>query len=279
MLDTELDKDAAAVLGIMQGWQWSYYDPDGGYHHRTKELSLVANLLAMDGISRPHVALLTLLSKGELSALADFRWQKYEGGHHYYLEGTSETLKPKRWLTLSNLIDDERRTIQEGNFLLDHVKLTKIGQGECYPYSWEVGNNSFSTSLCPPDTPAHSASYYEEWFSAWNIEVWPVQQPWEGVEIDSTPQPAAIPKSAGGAPRKWNWDGALLHLAALAHHTPDGLFRSDGTDPNQSDIARHLETWFVATTGSSPENSQLRDYGKRFVTELNALKLKAANNS
>lgn len=85
-------------------------------------------------------------------------------------------------------------------------------------------------------------------------------------------------KGKGGAPRKWDWDGALLHLAALAHHAPDGLFRDNGTDPNQSDIARHLEAWFVDTTGNSPENSQLRDYGKRFVTELNALKLKDANN-
>lgn len=83
---------------------------------------------------------------------------------------------------------------------------------------------------------------------------------------------------AGGAPRKWDWDTALLHLAAIAHGSPDGLFRDDGRDPNQSDIARHLRAWFVDTYGDAPESSQLRDYGKRFVTELNAVKLAAANN-
>lgn len=83
---------------------------------------------------------------------------------------------------------------------------------------------------------------------------------------------------AGGAPRKWDWDGALLHLAVLAHHSPNGLFRDNGGDPNQSDIARHLRAWFVDSCDDAPESSQLRDYGKRFVTELNAMKLRGANN-
>lgn len=90
-----------------------------------------------------------------------------------------------------------------------------------------------------------------------------------------TSKPAA---NLGGAPRKWDWDGALLHLAALAHAGPDGLFRDDGKDPNQSDIARLLRAWFIDTRNEAPESSQLRDYGKRFITELNAIKLQAANN-
>jgi hypothetical protein len=84
--------------------------------------------------------------------------------------------------------------------------------------------------------------------------------------------------NGGGAPRKWDWDGALIHLAALAHGSPDGLYRDDCSDPNQSDIARHLRAWFIDAVGDAPESSQLRDYGKRFVTELNAVKLAAANN-
>lgn len=106
-----------------------------------------------------------------------------------------------------------------------------------------------------------------------------------GVKFDRAGLPALdrqIAKpiaTAGGAPRKWDWDGALIHLAALAHGSRDGLFRDDGGDPNQSDIARHLRAWFVDARDDAPENSQLRDYGRRFVTELNAVKLQAANNS
>ena len=91
-----------------------------------------------------------------------------------------------------------------------------------------------------------------------------------------TPKPAS---KAGGAPRKWDWDGALIYLAALAHQSPDGLLRHNGNDPNQSDIARYLRSWFVDTVDDAPENSQLREYGKRFVAELTAMKLRAANNS
>lgn len=92
-------------------------------------------------------------------------------------------------------------------------------------------------------------------------------------------RPASRPMSKpGGAPRRWDWDGALLHLAAHAHGSSDGLFRDDGKDPNQSDIARHLRSWFIDTQNDAPENSQLRDYGKRFIAELNAVKLQAANN-
>jgi len=105
-----------------------------------------------------------------------------------------------------------------------------------------------------------------------------------GVKFDRLALPALdLPdaktsRNAGGAPRKWDWDGALLHLAALAHGSPNGLFRDDGRDPNQSDIARHLKAWFIDSVDNAPETSQLRDYGKRFLTELNAVKLKAANN-
>lgn len=98
-----------------------------------------------------------------------------------------------------------------------------------------------------------------------------------GLPALDLPHPKPVQK-AGGAPRKWDWDGAVLHLAALAHESPDGLLREDGCNPNQSDIARHLRAWFIDTCDNAPEDSQLRDYGKRFVAELNAVKLQAANN-
>lgn len=81
-----------------------------------------------------------------------------------------------------------------------------------------------------------------------------------------------------GAPRKWDWDGALAYLAALSHCTADGLHRPDGNDPTQSDIAEHMEAWFIGSTGQSPATSLLREHAKRVVQEINALKLQTANN-
>lgn len=105
-----------------------------------------------------------------------------------------------------------------------------------------------------------------------------------GVKFDRARLPAVEALKAkpntnpGGSPRKWDWDGALLHLAALAHESPDGLLRNDGKDPNQSDIARFLRAWFIDCEDEAPENSQLRSYGKRFLAELNAIRLRTANN-
>ncbi len=101
----------------------------------------------------------------------------------------------------------------------------------------------------------------------------------EPVGIGNSEQQVVVPTSRRGAPRKWDWDGALLHLAALAHYSGDALLRDDGDDPNQSDIARHLQDWFIGMKGDTPEPSQLRGYGRRFVAELNALKLQGADKS
>lgn len=85
-------------------------------------------------------------------------------------------------------------------------------------------------------------------------------------------------KAKAGAPRKWDWDGALLDLAARAHCSPDGLYRADGEQPNQSDIANRLERWFLDQRGEAPESSQLRKYGQRFDEQRNAILAHTANN-
>ena len=170
------------------------------------------------------------------------------------------------------------RAISEDDWPDRKTVLEKLEMADCDVYDWEPGQNRFSTAICPPGVSTWDQAYFEEGFSAWDIHIWPKFVNEDIPELEPEPAIPKADKGKGGAPRKWDWDGALLHLAALAHHGTNGLFREDGGDPNQSDIARHLQAWFVDTFRDSPENSQLRDYGKRFVTELNALKLKAAKN-
>ncbi len=272
------DRSASATvaLDIMRQWQWQRGDPDGNFWPVSVELSLAINRLAMEGIQRPQDTILSLLCRGDLLASGDYQWQKYQWGNEFQLEDSGGEIKQKQWRDLADLINWERQELKSGAFLLDQAELVKLGHEPCYPYQWEFPYNRFSTSLCPPDTPVLDPTYLEEWYSAWNIEVSPA---WNDQDsLDSDPEPVVPASNRGGAPRKWDWDGALLHLAALAHHGENGLFREDGSDPNQSDIARHLQAWFIDTCHNSPENSQLREYGKRFVTELNALKLRHAKN-
>lgn len=227
----ERHPSATAALEMMREWDWLGGDPDGNVWPVSLELSLVINRLAMEGIPRPQDAVISLLCQGDLFARGDYQWRKYQGGNHFQLEGTNAPIKPKQWQVLANLIEWERQELKSkwGGSPLDRVELAKLGMEGCYPYDWEFIYNRFSTALCPPDTPFHDPTYLEEWYSAWEIEVLPAQVDGAGLESDA--EPVATAPNKGGAPRKWDWDGALLHLAALAHHGANGLFREDGSDP------------------------------------------------
>lgn len=81
-------------------------------------------------------------------------------------------------------------------------------------------------------------------------------------ETDSKQQaPTPRPK---GRPPKWDWEGAMAHIASLAN-APDGLPTDAGA---QAQIARLITDWFVQETSQAPAESEVR---KRAATILGAL--------
>ena len=74
-----------------------------------------------------------------------------------------------------------------------------------------------------------------------------------------------------GRRAKWPWEQALSFLAAHAHLNPDGLLLPDGEDPNQSDIAKVLQQWFLARYDDSPSDAELRKRGKLVLDEIKNL--------
>ncbi|HVR90239.1 MAG TPA: hypothetical protein VHG29_03975 [Novosphingobium sp.] len=164
-------ENAQAALRIMRKWQWLQYDPDGRPVRPSLGLNLVVSRLAMAGQKRPHSAVLTLLCKGELLATGDYRWRKYEWGNLFYLEGTNADLDQAQWQKLADAIADEQRQFSDNEWPSPHVNLEKLELEKCDVYNWEFGDNRFSTALCPPDTISFDPSYFEESFSAWDIEV------------------------------------------------------------------------------------------------------------
>lgn len=279
------DSMAEAAIICMRNWEWRVFDHDTmDYWDRPIEISWAVNKLAMEGIYQPHNAVLRLLKEGRLLAKADFVWRKYEAGHHYQFEGQFADISQTRWQQLSDALADEWQRLEN----LDSYTpvLEKLGLGECDACRWDALAGRFSLASCPSETSTWQSGYFEEWLSVWDIRLLLPESECEQ-ELDLRPEPepvallassAASSKGRGGAPRKWEWDGALLHLAALAHSHPDGLHPPDGAELNASDIARHLRDWFIERTGSEPVDSQLREYGARFLDALDAIKLKAANN-
>jgi hypothetical protein len=71
-------------------------------------------------------------------------------------------------------------------------------------------------------------------------------------------------KSAGGRPRKYDWEGALIHLIAIAN-APDGLPDGPGS---QAAIGRLMLQWFQENAGEEPAESEVKKYARRVVEAL-----------
>jgi hypothetical protein len=75
----------------------------------------------------------------------------------------------------------------------------------------------------------------------------------------------------GGRPPKWDWEGAMAHLVALANGR-DGLHpEKDGEELTSSYIGDLLANWFVAKTGEHPSDSELRKRGSQILVAMEAL--------
>jgi hypothetical protein len=67
-----------------------------------------------------------------------------------------------------------------------------------------------------------------------------------------------------GRPKKWDWEGALANVIAVAQ-TPDGLPTGQGA---QARIEEMIADWFIAETGNSPAESQIRQRAAAIIQTL-----------
>jgi hypothetical protein len=74
------------------------------------------------------------------------------------------------------------------------------------------------------------------------------------IRFDEASTPATKSRGGPGRARKWDWDGALAYIAAVANK-PDGLPEGHGA---QAAVERMIAEWFVARTDGSPPESEIR---------------------
>lgn len=67
-----------------------------------------------------------------------------------------------------------------------------------------------------------------------------------------------------GRPPKWDWEGALAHVASLAQH-PDGLPTGPGA---QARIEEMMTEWFIAEADNAPSPSQIRTRAAKIMIML-----------
>jgi hypothetical protein len=255
---------ATAALVIMSYWEWRRCDPDGVPFHPGKDLSWVVNRLALEGLDKPEEAVLALLCRGELIARGDYRWQKYQRGNFYKLEGSNEILKPLRWEQLADIIADDSFELAGKGWPISNVDLKMLGWMECPVYEWEFGENRFCTAICPPDTETYAPTYVEEWYSAWDIEVWPNDL--EPIIWDDDPEPDAVQSAPntnkGGRPPAADWEAAALEIAGR-------YYRGDFKPQTIADVARELASW-LGEQDLHPSDSIVRVHAKRIFDAFQA---------
>lgn len=188
---------------------------EGDIYLRFKPLSEVISRLGFEGHPRPSQAVLKLLCAGDICARGDFAWKKYQNGNHLELNGKWEVVQTSRWQKLSELIDRNRDFLNAGKMGLDDVEFMCLKSGKASPYSWAYNQNHFSVAAISDDLVPFDEEYFEEEFSAWNIEVWPVDV------AENQPKPAAVqvaqliepkPPSGGRSPANW-WPDFAEELA------------------------------------------------------------------
>lgn len=70
----------------------------------------------------------------------------------------------------------------------------------------------------------------------------------------------------GGRRPKWDWEGALSHLVAVAN-TPDGLpINMERGD--QAKLVKIISEWFVQKTGESPDERDIKKLAKKVIEAI-----------
>lgn len=247
------------ALEIMQKWDWISGDPDGNTWPHYMELREAVNRLAMHGQSGPHSAVLALLCQGDLTAIGDYKWQKYQWGKHYHLEKCSKEINDVQWKNLANSIEYERIQFESDEWP-DKVDLDNLMLMQCPAYEWAFNDNRFTTATVPPDTRIHESSYFEEWFSAWNIEV--TLKTVERLDFENDAEPAvesggskAPINSRTGRPAEYDWLEATNAIWAK-------LYGNELKPKSQADIERAM-ILHLTNGDDEPGQSTVRPYAKR----------------
>jgi len=248
-----VEDNAKSALAIIRDWDWMDESDHGQPFMRSQELSQIINRLGFEGHTCPPDAVLKLLCSGELESSADFDWRKLHGSNDMRLQGARKCLKPMRWQALANLIELENEAVLRGDFALDKVELKNLSIEKCYPFDWSFANDRFNTAACSCDVAPWDAEYFEEWFSAWDIQVWPRELNPQGLAAPAIEGTGEI-RSGGRRAAKW-WPDFAEELAVYLHDfgLPDG----HGHD-GQSEVVKAVFDRLAAAGKPEPGRSAVQ---------------------
>jgi hypothetical protein len=79
-------------------------------------------------------------------------------------------------------------------------------------------------------------------------------------EKDAVPPRGEATRNKGGAPSKWDWEGAHIEMARIV--------ALDDENVDRTTLNEKVKDWFVSKFDNHPSDSQIRDKVKRFHEAL-----------
>ena len=246
------DRSSNDALELMRGWHWERYNPDRELISDSFSLSDIVSRLAMEGQSQPKDAVLQLLCSGKLQAVGHFVWKKFEAGEHYAMDGYGKDIPAFRWKVLAQLIEEEQARLDAQLGPPSKVNLVMLELGEWPAYSWKYMTGEFSTALRPPEILPHEPGYFEETFSAQELEGY-LPSARSEPEASVTLEPLTKPDQ-GGRPPAADWEAAALELSGR-------YYKGDFKPSTRADVQRELAA-FLAESDVHPAPSTLANHAK-----------------
>lgn len=245
---------AREALNTISGWRWILGDPDGQTWPIFMDLSEAINRLAMAGFTQPQSAVLSLLCQGDITAQGAFKWRKYQHGSFFQHEEYQAALERRHWQVLADLIQDYQRELAGDGWPFNEVDLEKLGLEDCPKYEWCFSDCRFATAVCPPEAQFHDPDYFEEWFSAWDIQIRPTV--FDGLDEDTIPGSPAIDSCRGGRPMAEWWPDFVAELVAYVAEVglPPGIGHQ-----GQSEVIREVSGRMQARGKGEPSRSQVQE--------------------
>lgn len=256
------DNGSVTALAIICGWEWEGYSGWGDYSQYgpiTGSLSDAVNKLAFEGHPDAAGAMLSLLADGRIVATGDYRWQAFRN-EHYRNEGAG-VIPMRHWQAVQACL--AAPPMKGGKYtrvifsLLDGLD-DENGQPAA---EWKWSDNGFSSAQACDPKLLFDDGYFEEFFCGRNIEVSPAAGEPIVPECTQIGQKAESSQSKGGAPRQYNWEGAVA--AVVFRWAEEGSWQPE----TQADVKRALAEWF-ARDDLHPSDTELKKRAQWLFAEF-----------
>ena len=234
------------ALATIRSWNWEGVNsgPVGGLEvtPKTRSLADLISELALNGHHHASNSVLTLLSGSKLSAIGDFKWLGFLGEHHQN-EGRGE-IPARRWQFLQKGLAMPRDAWGAvPNVSLEVISLVRNDAQELPVADWNWRDSRFSTATAIGEL--FDDDVFEEWFSAWEIEVYPSMP---DADATNLPPASAFEANSGGRPPALDWEAAALEMAGR-------YYRGDLKPKSVADVIRAIQDWAGGANGEPPDTT------------------------